>query len=80
MNPVMSFKDYFAALKGKENDAASLSALLGPFNIVGLPVTEDEFLLVGHVLDAVAEERGMSSTVEATYILEMALDLGLSTP
>jgi hypothetical protein len=78
MNPVMSFKDYFAALKGRENDGASLSALLGPFQIPGLPTTEDEFLLVGHVLDAIADEKPEKSAVDASFVLELALDLGLS--
>ena len=78
MNPVMSFKDYFAALKGRENDAASLSAVLGPFMISGLPNKEDEFLLVGHVLDAIAEERSDNKEIDASLVLEIALDLGLS--
>ncbi len=78
MNPVMSFKDYFAALRGRENDAASLSAVLGPFMIPGLPNKEDEFLLVGHVLDAIAEEKGDNTEIDASFVLEMALDLGLA--
>lgn len=78
MNPVMSFKDYFAALKGRENEAASLSAVLGPFNISGLPASEDEFLLVGHILDAISEEKAANSEIDASFVLEIALDLGLA--
>jgi hypothetical protein len=78
MNPVMSFKDYFSAMRGTENDAASLSRLLGPFKIHGLPSSEDEFLLVGHVLDALADEIQADQPLEASVIVELAMDLGMA--
>jgi hypothetical protein len=79
MNPSMTFKEYFAALKGRENEAASLSTVLGPFRIPGLPVKEDEFIMVGHILDAIADERDKSADeIDAAFVLELALDLGIS--
>lgn len=78
MNPAMTFKDYFAALKGRENESASLSTLLGPFRIPGLPTKEDEFIMVGHVLDAITEECRDAHEIDAALVLELALDLGMS--
>ena len=77
MNPVLSFKDYFAAMRGQENNGASLSAVLGPFGIPGLPKAEDEFLLVGHILDAITLEKSDGTAVDDVFVLELALDLGL---
>jgi hypothetical protein len=74
----MTFKDYNSALKGRENEPASLKTLLSPFSIEGLPTQEDEFLLVGHVLDAIADEKPNGQALDAAFILELALDLGLS--
>lgn len=78
MNPTMTFKDYCGSLSGRENDPASLKALLGPFKIDGLPSQEDEFLMIGHVIDAIASEQSSDSMVDAASVLEMALDLGLT--
>ena len=78
MNPTMNYIDYVNALRGRENDPASLQALLGPFKISGVPSIEDEFLMVGHVLDAMADGRERDSAIDAATVLELALDLGLS--
>ena len=78
MNPMMAYKDYLAALQGHENAPASLHVLLSPFKIAGVPSKEDEFLMVGHVLDAIAEENSGHKNIDAATVLEMALDLGLS--
>lgn len=78
VNLIMTFKDYNSALKGRENEPASLKTLLSPFSIEGLPSTEDEFLLVGHVLDAIAGEKPNEQPLDAVFILELALDLGLA--
>lgn len=77
MNPAMTFKEYFAELRGRENEGASLKALLDPFKISGVPETEDEFIMVGHILDAIAEEKGLHDGVDAAYVLDVAIDLGL---
>jgi hypothetical protein len=76
--PIMNYADYVRALGGRENEPASLAVLLGPFNIAGVPFKEDEFLMVGHVLDAMAEGRTWSSPIDAVTVLELALDLGFN--
>jgi hypothetical protein len=73
------YATYLEALKGQENTPASLRALLAPFGIADVPANEDEFLLVGHVLDALANETLITESVQAVGILELALDLGMST-
>lgn len=78
MNPMMAYKDYLMALKGYENEPASLHTLLRPFKIPGVPSKEDEFLMVGHVLDAIAEDHSGNNEIDAATVLEAALDLGLS--
>ena len=78
MNLIMTFKDYNSALKGRENEPASMKTLLSPFSIDGLPSAEDEFLLVGHILDAIADEKQNGQPIDATFILELALDLGVA--
>jgi hypothetical protein len=74
----MTYKDYLDALRGQENAPASLGALLAPFKIFGVPGIEDEFLMVGHILDAMADGRGRHSMIDAAAVLEIALDLGMS--
>ena len=78
LNPTMTYKDYLDALRGRENDPASLGTLLAPFKIDGVPKQEDEFLMVGHILDAIADGRGRNSVIDAAAVLEIALDLGMS--
>jgi len=78
VNLIMTFKDYNSSLKGRENEPASLKTLLSPFSIEGLPSEEDEFLLIGHILDAIADEKPNGQPLDAAFILELALDLGLA--
>ena len=75
----LPYATYLMALKGQENTPASLRALLAPFGIQEVPAHEDEFLLVGHVLDALAAETLQTESVQPEGILELALDLGMST-
>jgi hypothetical protein len=80
MNLRLDYADYVNALRGLENKPASMSQLLSPFGILGAPSLEDEFLLVGHFLDAM-QEAGYShqGVVAADAIVELALDLGMSS-
>jgi hypothetical protein len=79
MNLSVPYATYLEALKGQENAPASLRALLAPFGIQEVPAQEDEFLLVGHILDALAAETLQTESVQPEGILELALDLGMST-
>jgi hypothetical protein len=77
MNPSMSRQDYYKAMDGLENAPASLKTLLAPFNVEGVPDQEDEFLMIGHVLDAISAEETDHLMIDAFAIMELALDLGL---
>jgi hypothetical protein len=77
VNLSLPWNAYSDALNGLENEPASLRLLLKPFNIAGVPVQEDEFLLVGHVLDALYEECSGRGQVDAGTVLEIAADLGV---
>ena len=79
MNPSLPYVDYVNALRGLENEPASFKRLLGPFGIAGLPSHEDEFLLVGHLLEALDDAELRGQPIDATAIVELALDLGMST-
>lgn len=79
MNLRLDYADYVDALRGLENKPASMNQLLSPFGILGAPSQEDEFLLVGHVLDAIQEAGYDQGFVGADTIVELALDLGMSS-
>ena len=75
----LDFGDYVDALRGLENKPASLNHLLSPFGISGAPEQEDEFLLIGHVLDAMHEAGYDDGLVGADTVVELAFDLGMSS-
>lgn len=74
----LSHNDYIAAMRGSENKPASLDQLLRPFGISGVPTNEDEFLLIGHILDALQEDEFSTSRVDPVMLVDLALDLGMS--
>jgi len=75
----LSYSDYLAAMRGSENKPASLQQLLMPFGISGAPSVEDEFLLIGHVLDALQDAEIYKKQIDAVMLVDLALDLGMST-
>lgn len=79
MNLRLDYADYVDALRGLENKPASMSDLLSPFGILGAPTQEDEFLLVGHILEAMHAAGYDQCAVGAETIVELALDLGMSS-
>jgi hypothetical protein len=77
MNPIISRIEYYAAMRGLENNPASIKSLLSPFNIENVPDKVDEFLLIGHVIDAISAQQQDGFKIDAISIMELALDLGL---
>jgi hypothetical protein len=68
---VLSLAAYNSALRGFENNPATVATLLAPFQITGAPVEEDEFLLVGHVLDAINQECAVNGLVHAEQVVDI---------
>lgn len=77
MKQSMMRLEYYKAMRGFENNAASMKALLAPFHIPNVPEREDEFLLIGHVLDAIAAQEHDDFGIDPFSIMELALDLGV---
>jgi len=75
----LPYADYVDALRGRENNPASLNALLLPFGVIGAPIHEDEFILIGHLLDALSAEVIQGEVIDASTVIELALDLGMSS-
>lgn len=78
MKLTIQFKDYLQALKDQSNRSLSINAMLEPFGIKDAPLTPDDFLLVGHALDALAEEFLEQEVVDALDVLRVVDDLGSS--
>jgi hypothetical protein len=74
----MRFKDYLLEIGSISNIPATPYRLLAPFGIQAAPNMESGDLLVGHVLDAMAEEFLGGETIDATDILRVYEDLGAS--
>ncbi len=77
MNLSMTRNQYYAAMHGLENKPASIKILLSPFKIKNVPDQEDEFLMIGHVIDAISAQQRDDLGVDPISIMELALDLGL---
>lgn len=74
----MRYADYLYALRGRENDPVSLKILLAPFGVIDAPPGEDEFLLIGHFIDALGESDEIGDTIDAAIVIDVAEDLGVS--
>lgn len=79
MNFKIEFKDYLQTMKTQSNRPLNLAILLAPFGIIGVPASEDPFLLTGHVLDGLSEQFFGSELIDPTDILEVAQDLGATS-
>lgn len=79
MNFRLDYVDYVDALRGYENQPASFKYLLSPFGILDAPAQEDEFLLIGHVLDAMLEAGYDRDHFGPECVMELAFELGMST-
>ena len=75
MIPGIKLKDYCNALAGQEHEPVSLALLMMPFDVC-LPVVPDATLLLGLVLDALAEEHGPEDLVAPFDVATAAADLG----
>jgi hypothetical protein len=76
MNLKIEFKDYLQTMKAQSNRPLNLAVLLAPFGIVGAPVSEDPFLLTGHVLDGLSEQFFGTELIDPADVLQIAEDLG----
>ena len=76
MNLHLQFKDYLLACGLDANKPVSMARLLAPFGIPLAPHDEDQFLLVGHVLDGLADEYHESEVIEPEMVIFMAEELG----
>lgn len=76
MKLTIQFKDYLQALKAQSNQVLSVHALLSPFGIMDAPRAADDFLLIGHALDAMAEEFLEQESVDPLDVLRVVDDLG----
>jgi hypothetical protein len=79
MNLELEYTEYMNAMRGIENKPANLNDLLLPFGILGAPMREDEFLLVGHILDALPEAINNRDLIAPDDVIEVAFDLGMSS-
>ena len=75
MKPGIKLKDYCAALAGQEHEPVSLALLMLPFGIT-LPVIADQSLLLGLVLDALAEDFDGDEWVAPLDVAATAASLG----
>ena len=72
----IQFKDYLRACNPNANQPVSVARLLAPFGIERVPSDEDDFLLMGHVLDGLAEQFLESEDIDPEVIILMADELG----
>lgn len=76
MKPSMPFKEYLKILKGYSNVPLSLNRLTLPFGIIS-DNKEDDFLLVGHVLDELASRiKDGAEDIDCIDVAACAYDLG----
>jgi hypothetical protein len=76
MNNVVQFKTYLDSLSSQSNDPASMADLLKPFGIE-LDSPKDKNLLIGHVLDCMAEATQMEQAIDCFDVLDAAAELGM---
>ena len=76
MKLTILFKEYLYQLLPCSNHPASVRLLLGPFEILDAPKALDPHLLVGHVLDALAEEFLEAESMDVLDVLRVMEDLG----
>lgn len=72
----MQFKDYLSILKDKSNQGLSLDLALLPFGISSL-ASASSTLLVGHLLDYLAEQCEAHTVIDAIDVTQASWELGL---
>ncbi|MCX6124446.1 MAG: hypothetical protein NTV34_06810 [Proteobacteria bacterium] len=72
----MLFKDYFYQMGAASNEPLSVQSVLKPFGVADAPTGLDPHLLVGHVMDALAEEFLETEIVDPSDILRVLEELG----
>lgn len=75
MKTSMTFKDYLAILKAYSNIPLTMNRLTLPFGIISDSI-ESDTLLVGHVLDDLANRLSGKDPVDCIDVAAIAYDLG----
>lgn len=76
MNLKIEFKEYLLALSAQSNRPLSMAVVLSPLGLCDAPTDADSFLLVGHLLDALAMEYLPTESIDIMDVLRVADDLG----
>jgi hypothetical protein len=76
INLSMTLRDYMVRMRHHGNEDASMSLLMRPFGLAASSATSDD-ILVGYVMDDMAERHHPSATINFVEVAETAADLGL---
>ena len=71
----MTFRDYLDILKGHSNSPLTLNRLTLPFGIIS-DSEASHTLLVGHILEDLAEKHTTDQPIDCIDVLASAYDLG----
>lgn len=77
MKVFVRFKEYLRALTRFSNEPVSMQRLLEPFSFEGDTEKSDD-LLVGYVLDSLAQEFKDADTIDALDVATAAAELGFA--
>lgn len=73
----LQFKDYSEQLSARSNHALSMELVLKPFGLGSPNKDSSDYLLVGHLLDHLAETYKSDDVVDLIDIADAAAELGL---
>lgn len=71
----VTFKDYVEQLRARSNEALALNLLTGPFGIAANEVASED-LLIGHVLDDLADRFALEDPIDCMDVASSAFALG----
>jgi hypothetical protein len=80
MSLSLQFNDYLNLMRQRSNRPFNMAASLAPFGVLGAPTHDDDFLLMGHVLDALHEGFRPQDLIGPEDVLAMAEELGFESP
>lgn len=72
----LPLKHYLKHLKPLSNEPLSIKKLMSPFGLLLDDLKDHEFLLVGHVLDDLADQKSENDMIDPVEVASSAWELG----